>query len=121
MKKEVTAHFKELLTQRMKQILPDIKEVRQTIKEGAASGPMDDVDLTERRYALEVMMQLQSRNHQQLQEIVAALRRLERGDFGICTLCEEPIALPRLQAQPTTMVCIHCKRELEALDRIKVA
>ena len=37
-----------------------------------------------------------------------ALKRLEAGSFGICTECGEPIAIPRLEFDPVTALCIEC-------------
>ena len=43
-----------------------------------------------------------------------ALRRLEKGTFGICRDCGEEIAAPRLNAIPWTRVCITCKEKQSA-------
>lgn len=44
-----------------------------------------------------------------LQAIDEALLRIEKGTFGICRDCGEPIAEARLNAIPWTRVCITCK------------
>ena len=49
-----------------------------------------------------------------LQAIEEALVRLEKGTFGICRDCGEPIALARLEAIPWTRVCISCKEKQNA-------
>ena len=46
-----------------------------------------------------------------LQAIEEALVRLEKGTYGICRDCGEPIAAPRLNAIPWTRVCITCKEK----------
>ncbi len=121
MEKEIVAHFTAILTKRLQEILPGIQVLKDALKEGSEMRPLDEVDLSSSRYSLEIMMRIQSRSHQELQEIASALRRLNRGDFGTCTLCDNAITLERLKAQPTTMVCIDCKRDLEGAERIKVA
>ena len=50
---------------------------------------------------------------QQLLLIESALRRIDDGDFGICTGCGEAIAENRLAANPTVLLCIECAREAE--------
>ena len=40
-----------------------------------------------------------------------ALMRIEKGSFGICKDCGEPIAEARLNAIPWTRVCITCKEK----------
>ena len=43
-----------------------------------------------------------------------ALMRIEKGSFGICKDCGEPIAEARLNAIPWTRVCITCKEKQKA-------
>jgi DnaK suppressor protein len=45
-----------------------------------------------------------------LDEIDAALKRIEEGTFGKCTNCGKPIAEERLEAMPHATKCIDCKR-----------
>jgi DnaK suppressor protein len=51
-----------------------------------------------------------------LQEVDAALKRVESDEYGLCQMCDEPIALLRLQAQPHTANCIICQSKQEQLD-----
>ncbi|MCI0703852.1 MAG: TraR/DksA family transcriptional regulator [Planctomycetia bacterium] len=46
-----------------------------------------------------------------LAEAKAALARLERGTFGRCEVCGQPIARARLDAIPYTPLCIDCARK----------
>ena len=46
-----------------------------------------------------------------LQAIEEALWRMEKGTYGICRDCGEPIASARLTAIPWTRVCITCKEQ----------
>ena len=46
-----------------------------------------------------------------LQAIEEALYRMEKGTYGICRDCGEPIAYARLEAIPWTRVCISCKQK----------
>lgn len=43
-----------------------------------------------------------------LQEIDAALRRLDAGTYGACEGCGGPIAHGRLEARPVARTCIRC-------------
>src|SRR5437763_1794566 len=54
-----------------------------------------------------------TRDIQELQEIEAALARIEDGSYGTCRDCGEPIGWPRLNAQPTAMRCIACQGAFE--------
>lgn len=45
---------------------------------------------------------------EQVTQIDAALARLEEGTYGRCLECGRPIASGRLEARPSTRVCIDC-------------
>ena len=42
------------------------------------------------------------------EQIVAALARIERGEYGVCSNCGADIAPARLAALPTATKCIAC-------------
>ncbi|MEM6535960.1 MAG: TraR/DksA C4-type zinc finger protein [Pseudomonadota bacterium] len=46
-----------------------------------------------------------------LDEIEAALRRLNNGTYGLCSCCGVEIDLPRLEANPITTVCVDCEND----------
>jgi len=48
-----------------------------------------------------------------LQRIELGLQRIERGEYGLCLQCAEPIALARLQAQPFASLCLDCQAASE--------
>jgi RNA polymerase-binding protein DksA len=50
-----------------------------------------------------------------LEEIEAALKRVDAGTFGTCTNCGRPIAEERLEARPWAALCIDCARKAEQL------
>ena len=49
-----------------------------------------------------------------LQAIEEALLRIDKGTYGVCRDCGEPIAPARLNAIPWTRVCIACKEKQKA-------
>src|SRR5438876_11467270 len=55
-----------------------------------------------------------TRDLQELEEIDAALARLDDGSYGTCHDCGEPIGWPRLNVQPTALRCISCQEAFEA-------
>ena len=53
---------------------------------------------------------LRDRNQDHLEQVEAALRRLDEGTFGACVRCGRPIAAERLEALPWAAHCIDCQR-----------
>jgi DnaK suppressor protein len=43
-----------------------------------------------------------------LEEIEAAVKRLDAGTYGTCEVCGNPIGKERLEARPASRVCIEC-------------
>jgi DnaK suppressor protein len=49
----------------------------------------------------------------EMEEITAALRRIEQGTWGRCEACQGAIGWQRLRAMPETRRCTACSLELE--------
>jgi RNA polymerase-binding transcription factor len=58
-----------------------------------------------------IQLKLKQTDAKILQAIEEALYRIEKGTYGICRDCGEPIAPARLNAIPWTRVCITCKEK----------
>jgi DnaK suppressor protein len=52
-----------------------------------------------------------------LQDIDSALRSMERGQYGICERCGNPIEVARLEVKPDATLCINCQAEVERLAK----
>lgn len=48
------------------------------------------------------------RRQLEIKAIAAALQRIENGDYGYCTQCEEAISAKRLEFNPSASLCIQC-------------
>src|SRR6266850_6674873 len=71
-----------------------------------ALGPVEPRDdIPERADLADTSLAMATLLTQQLQEIDDALLRMELGEYGVCELCEEPIELERLEAQPAARFC----------------
>ena len=61
-----------------------------------------------------IQLKLKQTDAKILQAIEEALVRMDKGTYGICRDCGEPIAAARLLAIPWTRVCISCKQKQNA-------
>jgi DnaK suppressor protein len=49
-----------------------------------------------------------------IEQITAALNRITRGTYGLCTRCGRPIAPGRLEVLPHAAACIECQSHADA-------
>ena len=99
-----------------KRLLDRRKELKAVIESSA--GTRTDVELDQQRIGrlsrMDAMQQQAMdaetgrRREQELARIAAALKRIEDGEYGYCTACDEPIAIKRLQNDPANPLCIAC-------------
>ena len=68
-----------------------------------------DPDVWEREKTASLLLGLEAK----LKEIERALRMTERGDYGLCERCGQPIDPARLKVMPTTTLCLKCRQEVE--------
>jgi DnaK suppressor protein len=61
----------------------------------------------------EIDYTLEENAEQVLQEIDAALKRMNEGQYGICARCGQPIAEERLEVRPWALLCIDDQRRQE--------
>lgn len=57
----------------------------------------------------ERQLSLVQRLNMQLAEVDHCLQKIEKGTYGICDDCGQPIAEERLEALPTASHCLACK------------
>jgi DnaK suppressor protein len=48
-----------------------------------------------------------------VEEIDAALEKIERGTYGTCDNCGQPIKMARLDRIPSATMCVECQERLE--------
>ncbi len=75
--------------------------------------PLHMADVGTENYDQEFTLGLIENEQGTLELVNEALARLEKGKFGLCVQCAEPIPKPRLQAIPYTRHCIRCARVVE--------
>jgi RNA polymerase-binding transcription factor DksA len=92
-------------------------QARDTLRSDAAtrteSGGTDAIDRANVEVGREVALAELDVEEAELTAVDAALQRLRNGTYGICTLCEQPIAAARLRAVPWTPYCHKSARLVE--------
>ena len=116
MKKKDIEYFKELLTQKIEDLLnqaDDTVSGMTTPKENFPD-PTDRATLESNR---NFMLRIRDRESKLIKKIKKAIERIENGTFGICESCGEDISIQRLKARPVTTQCIDCKTKEEAFEK----
>lgn len=114
-------HFKEILLEKRRDIIGNVNEIQEeTLKKSRldATGdlscmPIHMADLGTDNYEQEFALNLMDEERKLLEEIDAALTRIEDGTYGICQATGKPIAKARLEANPWARYCVEHARKLE--------
>src|ERR1700740_3855308 len=86
-----------------------IKLLRASMENNTRQGDM--ADQASGNNEVHIQLKLKQTDAKILQAIEEALWRIEKGTYGVCRDCGEPIAPARLNAIPWTRVCITCKEK----------
>ena len=78
---------------------------------GSMMGNSRQGDMADGINEVHIALKLRSTDAKIMQAIEEALERIDRGTYGVCRDCGEPISAARLRAIPWTRVCISCKEK----------
>jgi DnaK suppressor protein len=70
-------------------------------------------DLATDSYDREFTLSLASREQRALNDVDAALAKIDSGEYGSCEQCGHPIGEARLLAVPHARLCLQCKERQE--------
>jgi DnaK suppressor protein len=106
--------YKDALLKKRVEILGTggIKPLQASMENNTRQGDM--ADQASGNNEVHIQLKLKQTDAKILQAIEEALGRIDKGTYGICRDCGEPIAEPRLNAIPWTRVCIACKEKQNA-------
>ena len=104
-------NYKEALLRKRGEILGTggIKPLQASMENNTRQGDM--ADQASGNNEVHIQLKLKQTDAKILQAIEDALLRMEKGTYGICRDCGQPIAEARLNAIPWTRVCIICKEK----------
>lgn len=92
-----------------------MKTVRnQQINETMQTDIGDSVDEASRSIERELLFELSDNERNTLEMIEAALRKMDKGTFGLCESCRKPIMKARLDALPFARYCMPCQTGAES-------
>jgi DnaK suppressor protein len=106
--------FRERLIQRKQEILEAYKKNKSYGMEADGEATQDIADKAANSYTKEFLFSLSNAERDLLNEVDAALGRIDDRRFGVCASCEESMNLKRLEAVPWARLCISCQEKQES-------
>ena len=105
--KEIKKHLEEL----KKDAEARLKDKKDMDMPEAEVG--DPIDVAGQSLDKEILFELSGNSHNTIGQIEAALRKIEKGIYGRCELCRQPIPKKRIKALPFARYCINCQHSTE--------
>ena len=110
---KIDAEREKLETERSA-ILDDIEHLKEWLQgEVDVDADEGDPDLAEREKNLALLMVMERK----LESVNSALRAMDKGNYGICERCGNPIDPARLEVRPDATLCLDCQREVERIAK----
>ena len=116
MKQKDIDYFRDLLNQRLKDLLNQADDTVSGMTDQRENFP-DPTDRASLEADRNFMLRIRDRENKLIKKIKKALDRIEKGTFGVCEICGEDISIERLKARPVTTQCIDCKTKEEAKEK----
>jgi len=111
MNKKDTLKLKKALIEKRKDLLAVVKAKKERDLNDIEIG--DEVDSASQNVEKEMLFELNDNEKVILDAIESALRRIEKGTFGLCESCRKKITDKRLNAIPWVRYCIDCQSDAE--------
>ncbi len=109
-------HFKQLLTEKRLSIMRDLGLLEAHSMNADAADSSGDLTYSDHMAELgsdaierEKAYYFSSRDGVYLEQVEDALKRIQDRTFGICRACGKEIPKARIEAVPTTTICVPCK------------
>ena len=106
--------YRRVLEGRVEELRVGISTRRAAELVGRPDEPLDFGDWCQKSHDEWLFLNQNQIEMELLRDLEAALKRLDRGVFGTCQGCEEPIASKRLDAVPWARFCVACQESVAA-------
>lgn len=114
---EEVAEVREELTHDIERMEKAIEvaeaELAGLMREGGDGAGRDPADVGSSNFERDQEMSLAQNAREMLEQSQLALSLFDKGEYGLCEVCNEPIGKARLQAFPRATMCVACKQREE--------
>jgi DnaK suppressor protein len=113
-------HFRKKLLWWKEQILEEMNSTINHLKDDSMM-PADPNDRASQEEEFSLELRTRDRERKLLSKIEQALKRIDDGDFGYCSVTGEEIGLERLEARPTATMTVEAKAMQELREKQGIA
>jgi DnaK suppressor protein len=113
MDKKRLDYYKKKLVARREELM---RTIARTEEEGRQADDDQTVDLADKAansYTKEFLFGMTNTDRNILNMIEAALKRIQKEEYGVCANCQEEMQQKRLEAVPWAKHCISCQEKAE--------
>ncbi|PLX70793.1 MAG: hypothetical protein C0602_04625 [Denitrovibrio sp.] len=104
-------YYEELIKKQIDELQVTIASMMQSVKPIEPDTSIGRLSRMEAIQAKSISESNLRSKRMRLQRLEAALLRIQRGTFGLCSVCEEDIPEKRLKIAPESTVCMDCLTE----------
>ena len=116
MTKQEAAHYRRLLEEKRTAIMQDLGLIETHSMKATSADSSGDLVYSDHMSELgsdamerEKAFLFASRDGTYISQLEDALRRIDEGTLGVCRECGKEIPKERMEAVPTTTICVPCK------------
>jgi DnaK suppressor protein len=106
--------YRDRLQLKKQQILEAYNKNKSYGKEADGEATQDIADKAANSYTKEFLFSLSNTERNLLQQVDAALVRIDGRRFGVCAACENDMNIKRLEAVPWARLCLPCQEKQES-------
>lgn len=117
MNERQTEYFRRKLLNWRSDLLADSKDTIEGLQDGTRNIP-DVADRASEETDRALELRTRDRQRKLVSKIDSALRRIEEGEFGYCSVTGEPISLKRLDARPIATMSLEAQERHERREKV---
>jgi DnaK suppressor protein len=107
------------LMQRRQQLLSRYHDGVARAGEELETPESEEVERATEQWDARVLSKLGDKDLRELAGIIAAIKRIDEGTYGVCQHCDRRIEPARLAALPAATSCIDCATDFEPAQRVQ--
>ena len=105
--------YRKMLLELKQALLKEVLLNQEASNETNEGDVLDLADQASDAYDKDLANSLSEAERSRLNAVEAALKRVEKGSYGLCDSCEKPIPIARLRVLPFARCCVQCQQAEE--------